>query len=140
MREIRATVVDSGTLNRKKCGSFNGYHKHGVKLHFVNMYNTSVITGLHGNLISMTPAPQDIFQVMSESEALILKKHLIKIRFDNKMENTSGKVFLLTINIYINSNYATLLGSNNHNPGGKVPVGRKGWPSRNKNKQQLNNY
>ena len=77
----------------------------------MTLTNTSVTTGLHANLSSVTRALQKGFQVKSEGDTLILKKNTTKIRFDNKMANKYGKGFVLTTRFYNSANNAALLDS-----------------------------
>ena len=63
--ETRVTVGDSIPLIGKKCDDWHGYQKHDGKIHRVTLYSMAVITGLHGNLFSVTQALQKGFQVTS---------------------------------------------------------------------------
>ena len=75
---------------QKKLDDWRGYQKQDGKLHHLNFSNTGVMTLLNTNLFSMIQAIQEVFQVKSEGEGIILKKKLTKISFDEKMVNTNG--------------------------------------------------
>ena len=55
------------------------------------------MAGLDTNLFRLTQALQKVYQMMSEGEALILKKFSTQIRFDEKMANIGGKGFMLPV-------------------------------------------
>ena len=58
----------------RKKGDWHGYQKHNGKLNHVKLYDMAVIPGLHKIFFNITQALQKGFQVISEGEALILKK------------------------------------------------------------------
>ena len=82
----------------------------------------AIIPDLHANLFSVTLEIQKGSQVTLDSKEWILKKNYAKIRFVEKMENTSGKGFLLTTKIYNNPNNAALLGPKKQNKEGMADV------------------
>ena len=57
----------------------------------VSLSNTSIIRGLHVNILNVIQYIQKGFQLTSEDET---------VHYDNKMANKSGKGFLLTTNFY----------------------------------------
>ena len=76
----------------------------------------------------MTKEPQKVLQLISEEELTILKKNTTKIRFDNKMANTSNGGFLMATKLYNNPSGAAILGSNKWNMEGKLasdPEGKR---------------
>ena len=60
----------------------------------------ALIPVLHTKLFSMTWAPQKVFQLTSEGEALTLKKNTTVICFDEKMANNGGEWFILTTKLF----------------------------------------
>ena len=94
--KTRVTVEYSVKFTGTKHDKRKGYQKHDDNLHRVALSNSSVILGVHKYIFSVTRALQKGFQIMSEVEALILKKHLTTIHFDEKRANTGGEGFLLT--------------------------------------------
>ena len=120
--ETRVTVGDNRTLTGTKGGDWNRYKRREGKTHNMTLSNTDVITGLKSNLFSMTRSLQNVFQVTSESDILILKKNSTKIRFDNKMANNSVKGFLLTTKFYKSANSTDFLVPERQNTEGKEAV------------------
>ena len=57
------------------------------------LYDATIIIGLHGNLFSMMQSLKKIFQVVSQSTALIMEKNLTKICFDKEMANNGSDLF-----------------------------------------------
>ena len=51
-----------------------------------------------------------------------MKKNPAKICFDKKMVNNSGKLFILTTNLYKNANTTALLASKKWNTEGKADI------------------
>ena len=72
--KTRVTVGDSRTLTRTKQGIQKGYQRREGKIHNVTLSNMDVISGLYGNIFSVTRALQKGFQVTSEGENLIPPK------------------------------------------------------------------
>ena len=120
------TVGDSGKLTVTKCGDWHVHHKHDRKLHRAKLSDMSIILGRHANLFIITQSLQKGFQVVSEGEALILKKNSTEIRFDKKIVNNGGEGFILTTKFYNSPNDAALLVPKKQNPEGKADVQLEG--------------
>ena len=58
------TIGDNVIFTEKKCLDWHGYHKHNIKIHFVALYDTARIPGLHKTVFSMTQSLQKFFQIM----------------------------------------------------------------------------
>ena len=74
--------------------------------------------------------------MISEGEALILKKNPTGILFDKKMVNTGGKGFIFTANIYKNPNCDALLGTDKQNLEWKPSAEMEGMTIGEKNDNQ----
>ena len=73
--ETRVTVGYSRTLTRKKLADWHICQRRDLKLHHVMLTNMFVIPCLHANLFIVTRALQNVLQVMSEGETLLIKKN-----------------------------------------------------------------
>ena len=99
----------------------------------------AVITGLHVNIFCMTQAQQKGFQVTSEGETPTLNKNPITIRFNKKMENNSGKIFLRTTKFYKIANNADPFPSKMQKLEGKSTVQQEGTAENYQEKMTTNN-
>ena len=81
----------SGTLTRKSCGNWHGYHKRDRKIRCVTLSDTDVIPVLYANVFSVTWSLQEGLQETSEGEALILKKFPQIFALTIKWQTTAEK-------------------------------------------------
>ena len=108
--ETWVTSGDNININGIKRVDWHGYQRCDRKLPCVALSNTALIPGLHPNLFSMTLAIQKVFQVMSEGDTLP------PILLKEKIENNSGKGFLLTIKFYKRADDSAILCPNKQKP------------------------
>ena len=120
--ETRVTVGYSRTLTRTKLADWHICQRRDLKLHHLMLTNMVVIPCLHANLFIVTRALQNVLQVMSEGETLLIKKKSTDISFDKKMANKSGKVFTLTTKFYKSAKYAAILYPKKQKPEGKASI------------------
>ena len=85
----------------------------------MTLSNRAAITGLYANLFSVTRTLQKYFQLTPEGKTPNIKKNPTEIRFDKKMVNKSGEVFLLTTKFYESTNNAAILVPKKWKPEGK---------------------
>ena len=74
--DTRVTIGDNVILTITEWGNWQDYQKRDRNIPFLMLSGTATIPGIHKNIFSMTQALLNGFQMMSEGEALILKKNL----------------------------------------------------------------